>query len=122
MSRTVRSPSLTLAITIAVARTALAAEVPAPEPAAPLAGFSDGTAFLRSADDAFQLFPSGRLQIDGYFFHSANKTPFPGFLDRRARLETFNYVRNHLGGDTAAVQKLTSRAEQEFLLRLAVAL
>jgi phosphate-selective porin len=106
MSRTVRSPSLTLAITIAVARTALAAEVPAPEPAAPLAGFSDGTAFLRSADDAFQLFPSGRLQIDGYFFHSANKTPFPGFLDRRARLETAGWVGGRIyfqiGGDFAA--------------------
>ena len=31
----------------------------------PLAGFSDGTAFLRSPDNTFILFPSGRLHIDG---------------------------------------------------------
>jgi hypothetical protein len=72
----------------------------------PLAGFSDGQAFLRSADDAFQLFPSGRLQIDGYFFRGANKAPYRGFLDRRARLETAGWVGRifyfQIGGDFAA--------------------
>jgi hypothetical protein len=72
----------------------------------PLAGFSDGQAFLRSADNAFQLFPSGRLQIDGYFFRGANKAPFRGFLDRRARLETAGWVGSavyfQIGGDFAA--------------------
>src|SRR5690242_10644539 len=56
---------------------------PPPPPAAappaaapePLAGFSDGTAFLRSADNQFQLFPNGRLQVDSYFYKSSDKIP-----------------------------------------------
>jgi hypothetical protein len=35
---------------------------------------------------------------------------------------TLNYVYNHFSGDTAAVQKLVSKREQELLFRLAVAL
>lgn len=76
-------------------------------PAEPLAGFSDGTAFLRSADNAFQLFPSGRLQIDGYYFKgNGNKTPQPGFITRRARLEAAGWVGRmfffQIAGDFAA--------------------
>ena len=62
-----------------------ATPVPAPPPPAsepvvlpggePLAGFSDGTAFLRSPDNDFVLFPNGRLQIDGYFFKTDNTKP-----------------------------------------------
>ena len=74
---------------------------PAPAPAAavsptpnaePLAGFSNGNAFLRSPDDSFVLFPNGRLQVDGYFFKSKNTVPNNGFLLRRARLELAGWV------------------------------
>ncbi|HSS39814.1 MAG TPA: porin, partial [Polyangia bacterium] len=72
------------------------AEAPAPPPplvgGEPLAGFSDGTAFLRSPDNTFVLFPSGRLQVDSYVFHSANKVPNDTFLIRRARLEVGGWV------------------------------
>ncbi|HTA17976.1 MAG TPA: hypothetical protein VK989_01720, partial [Polyangia bacterium] len=49
------------------------APAPMPEPAVdnePLAGFSNGTAFLRSPDNGFILFPNGRLQSDFYVFKS----------------------------------------------------
>jgi phosphate-selective porin len=76
-----------------------AAPAPAPEAAPaltgePLAGWSDGTAFLRSPDNAFILFPSGRLQIDGYAFKSdiASGVPKHSFLLRRARLEMSGWV------------------------------
>src|SRR5947207_965577 len=36
----------------------------AASPEEPLAGWSNGTLFLRSADNQFLLFPNGRLQID----------------------------------------------------------
>ena len=71
-------------------------EAPAPPPVAvaaePLAGFSDGTAFLRAPDNSFILFPSGRLQVDSYVFHSANKVPNNTFLLRRARLELGGWI------------------------------
>jgi len=107
MSRTVRSLCSCLALVTLTAPAARASDGPAaPDASAPLAGFSDGTAFLRSADNAFQLFPSGRLHVDGYFFKSANKTPFRGFLDRRARLETAGWIGPgfyfQIGGDFAA--------------------
>ncbi|HVT09110.1 MAG TPA: porin [Polyangia bacterium] len=66
--------------------------VPPPLAAEPLSGFSDGTAFLRSPDNAFVLFPSGRLQVDSYVFHSANKVPNDSFLLRRARLEVGGWI------------------------------
>ncbi len=71
-----------------------AAPPPGPPPAAakPLAGFSDGVAFLRSPDNDFVLFPSGRLQVDTYLFHSANKVPNDTFLLRRARLELGGWI------------------------------
>src|SRR5712675_1856707 len=40
---------------------------PPPPPEEPLAGFSNGTAFMRAPDNAFVLFPNGRIQNDGYF-------------------------------------------------------
>src|SRR6185369_8003149 len=91
---------------------------PAPEPTPapatpvagePLAGFSDGTAFLRSADGEFVLLPSGRLQVDSYFFKSdlpVEKLPKPGFLIRRARAEVAGWVGSwvffNIAGDFAA--------------------
>jgi phosphate-selective porin len=82
---------------------------PAPTgPAAtdPLAGFSDGTAFLRSPDNQFILFPNGRLQNDAYFFKSDNKVPNNSFLIRRARIELNGWVGPwfffHMAGDFAA--------------------
>jgi len=102
---------------------AVAAEpAPAPAPPAagaptaeqPWAGFSDGTAFLRSPDNAFILFPSGRLQIDGYFFHGENKNPNNTFLVRRARLETTGWIGPQfyfsLAGDFAAAPASTTAA------------
>jgi len=59
----------------------------------PLAGWSDGTAFLRSPDNLFLLFPNGRLQIDGLFYHSdGDKTPTDTFLIRRARIELAGWI------------------------------
>jgi phosphate-selective porin len=72
----------------------------------PLAGFSDGSAFLRSPDNAFVLFPNGRLQIDGYAFKTDNTKPNNTFLIRRARLELGGWIDNlvffSLAGDFAA--------------------
>src|ERR687885_574804 len=75
-----------------------ATEAPPPPPPAPasggnepLAGFSDGTAFLRSTDGQFVLLPSGRVHIDGYAFVSDDK-PNPGFLLRRARAELSGWI------------------------------
>ena len=68
-----------------------------PVSAEPLAGFSDGNAFLRSPDNDFILFPSGRLQVDTYLFRysgdkSKAKIPNDTFLLRRARLELGGWV------------------------------
>ena len=81
---------------------------PPPEPLAtePLAGWSDGTPFLRSPDSLFILFPTGRLQVDTYVFSSANRTPNDSVLLRRARLEAAGWIGTfvyfHMGGDFAA--------------------
>jgi hypothetical protein len=63
-----------------------------PPPPEPLAGFSDGTAFLRSPDSFFQLFPSGRLQVDSYFYKSKLKVPNNSFLIKRARAELTGWI------------------------------
>ncbi len=65
--------------------------------AEPLAGISDGNAFLRSPDNDFILFPNGRLQVDTYLFHYSgdkNKAKIPNdtFLLRRARLELGGWI------------------------------
>jgi len=66
----------------------------APPPAEePLAGFSNGTAFLRAPDGGFVLFPNGRLQMDGYFYKTDNANPPKNtFLLKRARLELAGWV------------------------------
>jgi phosphate-selective porin len=86
----------------------LAARAAEAEPAStgtPLAGFSDQTAFLRSPDDMFQLFPSGRVQIDTHVFASDDKVPNDTFLLRRTRVEARGWIAKmfyfHLGGDFA---------------------
>jgi phosphate-selective porin len=68
-----------------------------PVSAEPLAGISDGNAFLRSPGNEFILFPNGRLQVDTYLFHYSgdeNKAKIPNdtFLLRRARLELGGWV------------------------------
>ncbi|MES1209882.1 MAG: porin [Pseudomonadota bacterium] len=68
-----------------------AAPAPVP-PSESLAGFSDGTPFLRSPDRSFVLFPGARLQTDAYVFRSADKTPNNTFLLRSARLELGGWV------------------------------
>ena len=95
-----------LALVVLVGGTALAQE-PSNEP---LAGWSDGTMFLRSPDNLFQLFPNGRLQVDGYFF---KRDDFPGgspvgshmppdtLLLRRARIEMFGWIGNWFGFNIA---------------------
>jgi len=85
---------------------------PAPVPPAvpsaePLAGFTDGSAFLRSPDNTFILFPNGRLQVDGYVFKTDNAgKPNNTFLLRRARLELAGWIDNlvffSIAGDFAA--------------------
>ncbi len=68
-------------------------EPPAPSPPPePLAGVSDGSMFLRSPDNGFVLFPSGRVQVDGYAFSSKNKVPNDGFVLKRARLELSGWI------------------------------
>jgi hypothetical protein len=81
-----------------------AAVAPAPPPVAvvplptvlpvqePLAGFSDGTPFLRSPDGDFVIFPGAQFQVDGYFFRGKNKTPNNTFLLRSARLDLGGWV------------------------------
>jgi hypothetical protein len=79
--------------------------VPAPVPVVvaappvaeePLAGVSNGTMFLRSPDNLFQFFPNGRLQNDGYFFHSDAPSGVPRntFFVKRARLELAGWIDN----------------------------
>src|SRR5690242_6673293 len=41
----------------------------------PLAGYTDGSFFLRSAGNNFVLYPNGRMQIDGYFFPNRGDPP-----------------------------------------------
>jgi hypothetical protein len=83
-----------------------AAPAPETQSSEPLAGWSDGTAFLRSPDNQFFLFPNGRLQNDGLFYKSDNHTPFNTFTIRRARLELAGWIGPwvyfHLAGDFAA--------------------
>ncbi len=76
-------------------------------PEDPLAGFSGDTAYLRSADNRFVLLPSGRLQVDGYFFkRPTDGLPQDAILLRRARLELGGWVGTifgfQIGGDFAA--------------------
>jgi hypothetical protein len=59
----------------------------------PIAGWTDGTVFLRSPGNNFVLFPSGRLQVDAYTFaRPTNDMPVDSVLLRRARLELTGWV------------------------------
>lgn len=76
-------------------------------PEDPLAGFNDGTAFLRSPDNNFILLPNGRLQVDGYgFIRPTADMPVNTILLRRARLELGGWIGKvvyfNLGADFAA--------------------
>jgi hypothetical protein len=98
----------------------VAAPVPAPAPAPteaaePLAGFSNGTAFLRSPDDSFVLLPSGRLQTDAYFYKSdaaSSAVPKNSFILKRARFELAGWIDRivyfQIGGDFASGPPSTS--------------
>jgi hypothetical protein len=68
--------------------------VPVPVAEEPLAGFSDGIPFLRSPENGFIIFPSGRLQTDTYIFNrnEGSKSPNDTFLLRRARLELTGWI------------------------------
>jgi hypothetical protein len=82
---------------VAVVTPVVVAPVVSPDSAEPLAGISDGNAFLRSPNNEFILFPNGRLQVDTYLFHYSgdeNKAKIPNntFLLRRARLELGGWV------------------------------
>jgi phosphate-selective porin len=78
----------------------------APPETEPLAGFSDGTPFLRSPDNFFVLLPGGRLQVDASFWKSQDKVPNNTFLTRRARIEVAGWISSkvffHIAGDFAA--------------------
>ncbi|HXJ20873.1 MAG TPA: porin [Polyangia bacterium] len=82
------APAAPAAAPVVVAPPAVAV----PLGAEPLAGFSDGVAFLRSPENSFIFFPNGRLQVDTYVFRSDNKVPNDTFLLRRARLELGGWV------------------------------
>ena len=67
----------------------------------------DGTAFLRSPDNVFILFPNGRLQIDGYSFKTDNTTPTehvppPARAPRARAAGSDNLVYFSIAGDFAA--------------------
>ncbi|HEX4404848.1 MAG TPA: porin [Polyangia bacterium] len=90
---------------------------PMPEPAVdhePLAGFSNGTAFMRSPDNSFILFPNGRLQSDFYAFKDAqpNSVPKDSFILKRARLELAGWVGSfvffQIGADFASAPPAAS--------------
>jgi phosphate-selective porin len=76
---------------LAAASPAAAAEPMGPYD--PLAGFSDGTAFVRSPDNMFVLLPNGRLNVDAYAFaRPTNQMPTDTVLLRRARLELGGWI------------------------------
>jgi hypothetical protein len=91
----------------------MAAEAPAVDNE-PLAGISNGTAFMRSPDNEFILFPNGRLENDGYFYKSDSKGSVPRntFLIKRARLELAGWVGSwvyfQIGADFASAPPSTT--------------
>jgi hypothetical protein len=75
---------------------------------APVAGYTNGNPFIRSRDSNFVLYPSGRFNVDGYFFPNPGPVP-PGVTQdggndprphntiflRRARAELMGTVLKH---------------------------
>ncbi len=101
--------------------------IPPPPLHAPLAGYGDGTFYLRDPHDWFELFPKGRLQLDGYFFpnrggvptvmgkpvepnSSADTRPKDTATVRRARVELLGSIIHHfdfqIAGEWATVPGL----------------
>ena len=79
-----------------------------PPPPDPLAGYANGSFYLKDPHDWFVLFPKGRLQIDGYGFlnrgdvpagvsYNSSKDPRPksSIFVRRARAELQGTVMGH---------------------------
>jgi phosphate-selective porin len=86
-----------------------------PQLSMPLAGVSNDAAFLRSPDNTFVFFPNGRLQVDyDAFKRDTPKMPFDGFVLKRARLELFGWIGQHVGfnisGDFASAAPGTGQA------------
>jgi hypothetical protein len=93
----------------------LMAPAPAPPSDEPLAGFSNGTAFLRAPDNGFILLPNGRLQEDAYFYKTSapyGLIPKNSFILKRARLELAGWVGAwvyfQIGADFAAAPPTTA--------------
>ena len=91
----------TLALLLLATQAAFAQEPTAMGPEDPLAGWSNQDAFLRSPDNSFILMPSGRLQVDSYFFKrddkpgaspAGSRMPPDTLLERRARLEAYGWI------------------------------
>ena len=95
---------------------------------APLAGYANGSMFLRSRDSNFVFFPNGRLNVDGYFFpnrgdvHSDAKQdgvndqrPRDTIFIRRARAEFNGTVFKHfdymVAGEFASIPILFQGAQ-----------
>ena len=87
-----------------------------PEPPLPLAGYRNGSFYLKDPHDYFVLYPKGRLQIDGYLFPNRGTSPPAGVIDnstkdprprdtvfvRRARVELLGTVIGHFDFHIAA--------------------
>ncbi|MBI5482002.1 MAG: hypothetical protein HY906_24315, partial [Deltaproteobacteria bacterium] len=75
----------------------------APHRHLPLAGVSDGSAFLRSPDGTFVFFPNGRIQADAYLFRGPTEasTTKNTVLVKRARLELFGWIGPHFAYNIA---------------------
>ena len=89
-----------MALLVCTAASAQPAPVEPPPAPAPLAGYANGSFFLRDPHDWFVLFPKGRLQVDWYNFlnrgdapagvtpnSSADPRPKDTLFVRRARVE-----------------------------------
>lgn len=108
--------ALAVAPAVASAAEPAAAAATTPTPRQPLAGYANGSFFLRDPHDWFVLFPKGRLQVDWYNFlnrgdapagvvpnSSADPRPKDTIFVRRARVElqgTFlGHFDFHIGGE-----------------------
>jgi phosphate-selective porin len=89
-----------------------------PAQAEPLAGIANGTFFARSPDDSIQLFPNGRLQLDGLWLarDAANKMPDDALLVRRARLELAGRIGKIIGFSLGSDFATTSVGTDNFIV------
>lgn len=94
---------------------------------APLAGYTNGQVFIRSRDSNFVLFPSGRLNVDSYFYLNrgeppegvepdgpSDQRPRHTIFVRRARAEIMGTILKHfdymLAGEFASIPILFQSA------------